>query len=378
MVVAKSIRLYIDKNNKTHFELLDNNGISMLIPESDIIKAINENKLTVINMRINENNKLVFTNCNEKDYALRTKIAEIENKVTILGGNVLTVTTACGHTCKVIFTSKDDAILYIPEDVIELNYADNHNVRDAIKNVTNSITVVGGRSLQSTSSMFLRCKAEHYILNDFNTENVTNMIAMFAMSKIKEAYFPNINTSSVKVMSSMFSMTRLDKIDLSNFDTHNVEDMQFMFNGCKVAYGDGVLDLGNFDTSKVKNMASMFQFFEGKELNLKSFNTRNVCEFSSMFAGSKIDKLDLSSFRITHCACLTSMFFESKINELDISGFQLYNTKSKRNMFGKASIETIYLPRTFMSTKDGRATDFKQQYEDIWESCTIEEAFVRR
>ena len=69
-------------------------------------------------------------------------------------------------------------------------------------------------------------------LNNFITDNVTNMIGMF------------------------YNCSNLISIDLSNFKTDKVNDMNHMFNGCKNL--KEIKGLNNFITDNVTNMIGMF------------------------------------------------------------------------------------------------------------------------
>ena len=69
-------------------------------------------------------------------------------------------------------------------------------------------------------------------INKFNTDQVTNMKAMFQDCNV------------------------LEYLDLSNFNTINVTNMSFMFNKCyKLKKIKGI---NNFNTNQVTNMKAMF------------------------------------------------------------------------------------------------------------------------
>ena len=82
------------------------------------------------------------------------------------------------------------------------------------------------------SDMFIRCSSlKELNLNNFNTNNVTNMWFMFrGCSSLKELNLNNFNTSNVTSMKAMFyECTSLTRADLSNFDTSNIKDNSDLF-----------------------------------------------------------------------------------------------------------------------------------------------------
>ena len=66
--------------------------------------------------------------------------------------------------------------------------------------------------------------------DNFNTENVTNMIEMFFQcSSLKSLDLSKFNTSNVSNMNSMFGgCSTLQILELQRFNTENVEDMGHM------------------------------------------------------------------------------------------------------------------------------------------------------
>ena len=94
-------------------------------------------------------------------------------------------------------------------------------------------------------------------IENLNTENVTNMVAMFSgCDALTSLDVSNFNTQNVEDMSIMFeSCSALSSLDLSKFNTANVKNMEGMFKECRKL---SLLDLSNFNTERVKDMSSMF------------------------------------------------------------------------------------------------------------------------
>ena len=118
-----------------------------------------------------------------------------------------------------------------------------------------------------------------------NTDNVTNMHAMFAgCSKLTSLNLSKFNTAKVTHMTFMFNgCSGLTSLDLSSFNTAKVTWMYHMFAGCSKLTS---LDLSNFNTAKVSRMYNMFYGCSGlTSLDLSSFNTATVTYMENMFDG---------------------------------------------------------------------------------------------
>ena len=79
-----------------------------------------------------------------------------------------------------------------------------------------------------------RKSLERLNLNNFNTNNVTDMSLMFGIcSSLKELNLNNFNTNNVTNMSWMFcGCSSLKELNLNNFNTNNVTNMWYMFSRC--------------------------------------------------------------------------------------------------------------------------------------------------
>ena len=117
----------------------------------------------------------------------------------------------------------------------------------------------------------------------------------------------NFNTEDVTDMSLMFILCRnLEEINFGNFNTSKVTNMEGMFEYCINLKS---LKLSSFDTSKVENMNSMFILcLSLQDLNLDNFNTENVKDMNSLFGGLTVKNLDLSSFSSKSLETMNYMF----------------------------------------------------------------------
>lgn len=116
---------------------------------------------------------------------------------------------------------------------------------------------------------------------------ITNMRKMFAeMSNLTTIEgISNLNTENVTDMYAMFySCGKLESLDLSSFNTEKVENMYLMFYACQSLKS---LDLSSFDTKNVTNMSYMFTGCQNVEKIYvdEKWTTENVETSSYMFNG---------------------------------------------------------------------------------------------
>ena len=141
---------------------------------------------------------------------------------------------------------------------------------------------------------------------------------------------------------------------LENLNTEEVTNMRAMFDNCSSLMS---LDLSHFNTSKVTNMRLMFAFCDRLEtVNLRSFNTENVTDMYGLFANDlclgTLDGLDLSSFNTQNVTDMGFMFFYcDALESLDLSNFDTRNVNDMTQMFAACPrLVTIYCDDTWTAT----------------------------
>lgn len=196
--------------------------------------------------------------------------------------------------------------------------------------------------------MFSSCTSlETLDLSSFNTEKVTNMVAMFENSKhLRSLKLPKgFIGSSVTNLKAMFrGCESLTELDLSGSNSENVKAMEEMFNGCKAL---SKLDLTSFKTGQVTTMENMFCDCSTLEtLDVSSFNTENVTTMRGMFNNcSSLRSLNLPGFNTANVTQMSSMFIKcSSLRSLDLSSFNTRKVTRMQNMFeGCTNLESIDL-----------------------------------
>ena len=158
--------------------------------------------------------------------------------------------------------------------------------KDEIKEVVFDASFANARPT-SCYSWFFYCTNLATIegIENLNTENVTNMGAMFCRCQnLSSLDLTNFNTGNVTDMYGMFySCSALTSLDLTSFNTANVTGMGQMFSNCN---GLTSLDLTSFNTANVTSMWGMFGNCSGlTSLDLSNFYTKEVENMGGMFAG---------------------------------------------------------------------------------------------
>ena len=190
-------------------------------------------------------------------------------------------------------------------------------------------------------------------IENLNTEEVTNMSAMFAYcSSVTTLDLRKFNTKKVTDMSHMFNgCYKLESMNFSSFNTQNVTTMEAMFVNCRAL---GSLDLSSFDTQKVTNMKDMFAGCSKlTSFALPSFDTRNVTDMSNMFSYcTALTTLDLSKFDTRNVTDMADMFYKCQaLTTLDLSNFDTRNVMDMSGMFSTCSALTTLDLSSFNTQK---------------------------
>jgi surface protein len=207
-------------------------------------------------------------------------------------------------------------------------------------------------------------------VSNFDTSNVTNMIAMFAgSSTVEELDVSNFNTSKIAKLDSMFAgCSNLKSLDLSHFDDSNIVSIGGTFSGCtsleylnfsnfdfsKLTYGISAYfsfgrNLKKLDLTNCKFPTSMYNIFSGcycEEIIFDNVDTSLTTDMGSLFTGSQhIKKLDLSSFDTSNVTNMRYMFQSCRsLTEIDLSSFNTENVSRMENMFtGCSSLTSLDL-----------------------------------
>ena len=190
--------------------------------------------------------------------------------------------------------------------------------------------------LNRADFMFAECtKLKHLDLDNFNSNELTNMSCMFMQcTSLEDLNINKLDTQNVYDISGMFyGCESLNIIDLSKFNTQKVENMSFLFFGCKSLVD---VNLSGFNTQNVKDMYCMFSGCSSlSSLYFMNFSTQNVINMTRMFYDCQsLEELNLSSFYTNKVQYMNSMFSGcSSLSKLDISNFNVEKIINMEDMF---------------------------------------------
>lgn len=208
-------------------------------------------------------------------------------------------------------------------------------------------------------------------LQDWNTKNVTTMIATFSRCAITSLVplahwdvknvttmgtnfsgtfagciyltdvnsLANWNTSNVTDMDSLFmDCTALTDISgIANWNTAKVTNMHYMFHTCESL--TNLEALKNWDISHVTNMHCMFEAYKSIAglSPLKDWDTRSVTDAAGLFAScNSLTSLDgLQNWDTTNTTAMNSMFSscEGLVSTSEIENWNIANVTNFSNMF---------------------------------------------
>lgn len=216
------------------------------------------------------------------------------------------------------------------------------------------------------SGLFNRCRQVEVLdIDEFDTSNVTNMNGMFVeCSKVKQLDVSGFDTTKVTNMSSMFSScVSLEQLDVSGFDTSNVTNMSDMFYCCTNLKE---IDVSNFNTSQVTKMSTMFNRCRNVEiLDVSGFNTSQVINMSTMFYEcSKVKQLDVSGFDTTKVTNMSGMFGAcNSLIDLNMSNlFKIGNDTNFENMFDRFNIIKIKVKQNLAEKLKNKFLSFSDEH----------------
>ena len=243
------------------------------------------------------------------------------------------------------------------------HYEENGTPWDAVKTQITRVDFIHEIKPISTAHWFQgMTKCIEINCEKLNTENVTDMSAMFSGCKLLEvADVSRFNTSKVTSLYDMFyNCQKLKTIDVSNWNTGNVTDMDFVFQSC---YEVESLNLKNWNTSKVTTMRYMFDNCKVlTNLDLSSFNTSKVVNMERMFAYCyDLESVNLTSFTFESAGSLKMMFgYCRSLKYLNLENFDTKNVTTMTDMlYGVSGLERITVGENFKLEGNGQSSAAK-------------------
>lgn len=372
MVTAKCLQKIRGKNNQIiGYKLQDTKGNIQDFNSSFIKEQIRAGNIHIINMTLTSDNRLVDKKVKAQTQTGDINTTNIKNKETIdkesmqkyiqkakLIGKLIEIPTNCKHKCYLISRTPENHILYIPDDVIQLNDGGyKPEFTNEIVNLEGHIKVIGGSNLANTDYMFQHCKVKSIDLSNFDTSKVMSMVYMFRDCKAQSIDFSGFNTSTVTKLHGMFLDCRATHLDLSSFDIGNVRSIDHMFSKCRAQS----IKFGKFNTSNVVVMEGAFSECETQYLDLSSFDTRCVNNMKWMFSDCKAKSIKLSSFNTSFVGNMTHMFYCCEAQSLDLSNFDTRRVRHMDGMFSNCKAKVIDISNF--------ETDWLEDINDMFLNC---------
>ena len=291
MYQYKCIRKWRFVNNTVESYTLINiqSGKTLYLSSAELKKGMKAGTLDVLNLQLTSNNRIIDKKEDNKVNAKTLSREEVE-RIIVKGklmGRTQVIETSCLHYCYIYSFNEKNHILYIPDDVTEINSYKWSAVTQALNKLIGHLQVIGGENVRSYLRLFETCtfssmdltllstvkakqltkmfyclEVENLVLT-FDTSNVTNMNEMFAYSNIKELNISKLNTSKVTNITGMFEYCNIKKLILPKpMNTKYVRDAAEMFNRAQIPF----VDLSGVVFQSMCNRTGIFRFSKIKHL----------------------------------------------------------------------------------------------------------------
>ena len=330
-------RVRTSSNKIIKYKLQDNTGKIIEVYPKELKQAIRENKITVVNLTLTSDNKLLYKgHMSSRQDELRKLLL----KSKMLGLPIIECNTACKHKIYIVSKSQYKHLVIIPDDVkviaitADIRYGvqlDESNTctefARALTQLHGTIKVIGGAGLISTSQMFNYIieggRLDVLDLSDLNTSNVKDMSGMFSNINVHKLILGDMNTSKVETMQDMFGVATIDEVDLSKLQTDNV-----------------------------KNLSLMFRAFDTREdLVLSNFNTSSVIDFEGMFYSTTSPIIDITNFNFSNAENINNMFYENNAQYIYLNDFNVNKIKNNILVFNECKAKILKTPKTDIIVK---------------------------
>jgi surface protein len=183
--------------------------------------------------------------------------------------------------------------------------------------------------VSSMAAMFKNCSLLNSPtnINEWNTENITDMSGMFAYTDSFNQPIGKWNTSSVTDMSHMLISAEAFNQPIGKWNTSSVTNMYGMFWGAE-SFNQPI---GNWNTENVTNMSQMFSYALDFDKPLEKWNTANVTNMYGMFWGAESFNQPIGNWNTENVTNMHGMFASAASFNQPI---EIWNTSSVANMGG--------------------------------------------
>ncbi|AVP49215.1 BspA family leucine-rich repeat surface protein [Williamsoniiplasma luminosum] len=194
-------------------------------------------------------------------------------------------------------------------------------------------------------AMFWNAPSFNQDLSKWNTSNVTNMSGMFASAMKFNGNITNWNTENVTNMNSMFSKAKEFNQDLSKWNTSNVTNMSGMFARATL-FNRNLETVGNsWNTKNVTNMSGMFAHAISFNGNIANWDTSNVKRMENMFEDAKVFNNDITKWNTENVIDMDEMFSGASEFNQNLNKWNVANVWSLLNFSPNSKLQIDFLPK---------------------------------
>jgi surface protein len=141
-------------------------------------------------------------------------------------------------------------------------------------------------------AMFFKASSFNQPIGNWNTQRVRNMTYTFLQATAFNQFVGNWNTQNVTSMDQVFANTAFNQ-PIGNWNTHYVENMAGIF--ANTPFNQSII---NWNTQNVTNMRGMFAYAPTFNQPIDTWNTQNVFTMYGMFWGATAFNQSLATWGI--------------------------------------------------------------------------------
>ena len=188
------------------------------------------------------------------------------------------------------------------------------------------------QNVTDMGSMFSFANSFNQPIGNWNTENVTDMINMFYQAYSFNQPIGNWNTGKVTRMRGMFATASSFNQPIENWITGSVTNMSTMFSEAK-SFNQPI---GNWNTQNVTDMVGMFSVATNFNQPIGNWNTQNVTDMGGMFSYATSFNQPIGSWNTGKVISMRSIFFNATSFNQAIGNWNTGSVTDMNEMFNYA------------------------------------------
>ncbi|EOA06935.1 Hypothetical protein, predicted transmembrane, DUF285 family [Mycoplasma yeatsii 13926] len=224
------------------------------------------------------------------------------------------------------------------DEIISLDFGEFNNLQTKFKDDNFEEIIEIGYFISPTDGLFTAI-----FMDSKSIDKQTQEKQKASLKKVPKI-LPNL-IESLKYAFYGFSAQEIEGIE--NWNTENITDMSHMFERAEKFDHD----ISSWNTKNVQNMASMFWRAENFNQDIADWDTGHVTNMSSMFRGTKEFDQDISRWKVSNVTDMNSMFVGAKKFNRNITNWDVRKV-DKYGLFKNDSVlEEKNIPEKFREKK---------------------------